>query len=194
MTNFSIIYCLFLISRSALESPSAQKIPLKTFLIVLIFMFISFFWDEPSLLLYPAVLFMFPGFVQGRLKITLFVLLFIFTLLSYFYILPLVALKTGHGFPNISTWSPIPNSVMLIFSDIYWKVLPYNSKLLFLDSMGIMKFSNSVPLAIKAVNCSALAAWAVLAWIVLKSLQDKGSEHFTSSAFLLLDYYFSTII
>jgi len=91
MTNFSIVLVLYLASKLNLKylENENKSIPLNKFMLFYSVVFFSFFWDETApVLIFPALIVFFPKLFLNPFRALMFVLLPLFTLVSYIYVLP----------------------------------------------------------------------------------------------------------
>ena len=150
MTNFSILLCSYLASclfkkiYANNQSIKGDKDPLMVpYLVLILIMFFSFFWDETALLVFPAVLFFFPSLLKDKRRALLFVSLPLLTALFYFLIIPQLTKLAGFSRPDFLTYN------LLDIDAGFWarfsKYFFLNSSLLFLDSLGLAPLSLQAP-------------------------------------------------
>jgi len=130
MTNFSLALCLYL--ASFLEG---ERLDFR-YIGFLLLMFFSFFWDETALLLYPAVVVLFPRVIGGRARIYAYLTLPAFTALFYFVLLPWLEFRAGFGLPKFEQFSVLSNP-QFHGTRAFLSNLLANTRLFFTGSLGI---------------------------------------------------------
>lgn len=159
MANFFIIFCLYLASR--LTSGEGGKISFMKYLGFLAIVFISSFWDETALLIYPAVgLFFYPLFTDKK-RLVLFLSLPFLVLSFYLYLIPALTLQAGHALPNLLHYKDVPR-----FGIDHWlaviKIVPVHLRLFILDSLGLPTVSRHGLLFERILNLSDIAVLLAL--------------------------------
>lgn len=91
MTNFAIILCLYLTSflykRDFVEKKT-NKVPSLEWYVLMGVIFLSFFWDETAIILYPAVILLFPRVFKWDKKIIVFAIALLGFMFSYHLVAP----------------------------------------------------------------------------------------------------------
>lgn len=144
MTNFSLILCMFLASNmSKTQRRNArQDESMHRFLMLIIVMFVSFFWDETALLVYPALLVFFPEIILKRPRILFFLSLVPLAYVFYYHVIPALTVAAGFNMPDLSSYLPANRFFDLgLFyrnASILYNNIPINTKLLFTESLGLV--------------------------------------------------------
>ena len=155
MTNFSIIFFLYLASNVARR----ENISFKAYLGLMSFMFINFFWDETALLMYPLCAIFFPRLLEHRKRLIIFLSIPFLVCVFYFYLIPHAAVWAGYPKP-LSSYNFLPRfdiEPKYIFH--YVRAFVVNSGLLIFDSLGLVRCAKSCSVGIKllmALNAATI--------------------------------------
>ncbi len=169
MTNFFIIFCLYLASKLKKEFLDKDKpIPVIKFLIFWIITACSFYWDETALLIFPAVLFIFPSIFRRKLFLFFWFLLPLMTLAAYLEIIPYLCVLAGHDWPHLFKYDLVQSIHQpgTIHNSISY--LGVNARNLVLETMGIFPFSNTAPKLIIISMALAIVSWITILFYIFK--------------------------
>ena len=170
MTNFFIIFCLYLASKLQKEFLNNNNpIPLIKFMAFWAVTAVSFYWDETALLIFPAVLFIFPSMFHRKSFLMLWLLLPLVTLAAYLEIIPYLCTLAGHEYPHLLKY----DDIQLIFKPEHFfyslKYFGVNAWNLIFETMGIFPFALTAPKLIPLAMACAVIAWATLLFNILKT-------------------------
>jgi len=178
MANFFIIFCLYaasVLKRKFIDN--GETIPFRNYAGFWFLVAFSFYWDEISWIIFPAIFFIFPRIIKPKIYLLLWLLLPLITLISYFKIIPFLSMCAGFPFPHFSQSLKFYNG--LAYADVinqrfgpicyFIKVLGPNTKNLILETMGIIlpKYSKD-PLYVIVNFYSCLFAWGVICYYLCK--------------------------
>ena len=175
MTDFVIILCLYWASSLEKKFLTQNKsIPWSKFLWFWIASAMSFYWDEAALLIFPAILFLFPKVLTHRKSyLLLWLLLPFITMVFYFLIIPYLTFLSGHALPNLSQdgWyrKGLQTDPAFLLKDLHQ--LPLHAKNMVLGTMGIIipdVFQAS--LWIKSCFVLAITGWGIVFFYMRKIL------------------------
>ncbi len=192
MTNFSIIFCLYLASRLQKDFLSKDKpVPLTKFMAFWTVTAFSFYWDETALLIFPAVLVIFPAIFRRKQFLLLWLFLPFLTLAAYLKIIPYFCALAGHEYPRLMKYDDVqllirPENILHSF-----KYLGVNAQNLIFETMGLSPFCGTTPASIIISMACDLIAWATLLFFILKT-KIKFDPLFIFLVFLL--FVFNTMM
>ncbi len=113
MTNFAILLCLWLaaVVSDKSEREKGSIASFRAFILFLFCMLFCFFWDETAIVIYPAVLFVFPKLVtRNRKFLSAFAAVPVVALFCYTQALPWITDVAGYPRPDLMTYGPTKNS------------------------------------------------------------------------------------
>ncbi len=169
MANFFIIFCLYLASTLKKEFLDTGKtIPTIKFLIFWIITACSFYWDETALLIFPAVLFIFPSIFKRKSFLFFWFLLPLITLIAYLEIIPYLCMLAGHDWPHLLKYDLIQSLGQAGTIHHSTKYLGANARNLILETMGMFSFSHSAPKSIIISMALAVISWITILFYALK--------------------------
>ena len=171
MTNFFIIFCLYL--ASVLKKRFLDKntqIPLLNFLFFLSLSAISFFWDETALLIFPAILFLFPSIFRQKVNLCLWLILPFLTIVSYLVFLPALSHLAGFNWPHLMKYDLVQLINQPVTIQNFFQHFWVNSKNLMLNTMGIFPVSKATPKIILLFLILDVLSWGVIFCYILKSI------------------------
>jgi len=173
MTNFFIIFCLYLASRLKKKYIDQQKdIPWGGFIIFWSFTAFSFYWDETALLIFPSIFFFFPQVIRRKSFLWCWLSLPVVTYLGYFKIIPYLSVWAGQGLPQLTNYNKF---AMMGHAHSFYQSMMFlgsNAKNLILETMGII-----VPDVFKApvlmAGCfyAAMISWGITLYYIFKVKQ-----------------------
>ncbi len=163
MANFCIIFCLYL--ASTLKKGFLDKnrpIPAINFLLFWLITAVSFYWDETALLIFPAVLVIFPSLFKRKEFLFSWLLLPAITLTAYLKIIPYLTVLAGHDRPQLAHYDLVQSlfEPQTILHSLQY--LGINSRNLILETMGIFPMANSAPQIIRIFMILAIFSWITI--------------------------------
>jgi len=170
MTNFFIIFCLYLASKLKKDFLDAKMpVPIIKFLICWAITAASFYWDETALLIFPAVLFIFPSLFRRKSFLFLWLLLPLITVVAYLKIIPYLCVLAGHEQPHLLNYDLVQSihQPHTIYNSIQY--LGMNARNLILETMGIFSFSNTSSKFIALSMGLAIASWLTIFFYILRT-------------------------
>ncbi|MBF0531830.1 MAG: hypothetical protein HQL23_01910 [Candidatus Omnitrophica bacterium] len=174
MANFVIILCLYM--ASLLHKRSVENkayISLKSFIPFLLLVAFSVYWDETTLFIFPAVLFLFPRLVKREMHLLL--LLPIFTLFGYYVVIPWLSSQAGYGFPRLNQCSDMQGFLKLPYNFFEpFKCIVSNAARLIFDTMGLVIPSSQASKLIKIMLILSLICWLILFFYILRVRKKEG--------------------
>ncbi len=168
MTNFLIIFCLYLASRfkkNYLDKNLA--VPLISFLGLAGITFLAFFWDETALLIIPAVLIFVPALCQRKAYLGLWLFLPLAAVGLYATLLPWLAQQAGFPRPNLLQYDLLqtilqPKTILQSLGH-----LGQNSCNVIFETMGLEPLSGHAPFWAMGAMAGAGLAWAVILFLII---------------------------
>ena len=178
LTNFFIIFCLYLASELKKKYLDKGRIvPAAVFWAFLAFCLLSFYWDETALLIAPSVFFFFPGLFKGRNKLVLLGLVPAMIAFIYFQAIPWLAVWAGYPYPWLAKYEKLAFIqgkkqffVELFFSSIPNYLLP-NLRSIIFETFGIMPLDSKAGAWVLGWFYASMAALGVLAYYIGKAPQ-----------------------
>ena len=173
MADFALMFCLYL--ASSMEKRFLQKnipIPWGKYLFFWVTAALSFYWDETALLIFPAILLLFPKvLIHRKPYLLLWLLLPFITAAFYFCIIPCLTSWSGFGLPHLAQYDLYKNGLKLdpLLRQNALSFLPLNTRNLVLGTMGIIV--PDVFLAsfwIKACFILAIISWEIVFFRIRK--------------------------
>ncbi|HOW36038.1 MAG TPA: hypothetical protein PL155_06470 [Candidatus Omnitrophota bacterium] len=175
MAYFSIILCLYFASELDKRFSTESFIPRRHLLCLLALMLFSFFWDEVVLLVYPAVFILFPKLLKGRSKLVIFGLIPVLVAFIAYKIIPQLTVWAGYEYPWFCDYcrgfkglAETMNSSKPLSDAFFANFIP-NTRILILDSMGMMRILPGASLGVQVLFALSAGAWGVLFFYALRS-------------------------
>jgi len=129
MTNFALIFILYW----GAKFEGRAKVDPRIYVLTLAMIFVSFFWDETALIIYPIFFILFFELVTARLSyLASFLVLPALTYLTYFKLIPAISAKAGFPIPDVYNYTALDRAISPSF-----RMTLKNFALLIRDSLGV---------------------------------------------------------
>jgi len=153
--------------------------------------YISFFWDETAVFIYPYLMLFFFGEIisSGKKSATLFLMLPLFYLGTIKGLIPLMYSIAGGGLPNVSNYQAMPGLVDLLLPNAQnWFQNTYH---LFKDHLFwdvVFRVDNGLAIAIASLGCIAAMSAIILPIVRWRTLVGDSKGRIICSAIALFFY------